>query len=68
MADPLILVADANKTVTAVFREGILIAPPDTCGACGSGTGVVMIMALFGWLGLRLIGSRRLRVTDFRTR
>jgi hypothetical protein len=60
-ADPLILIADADKTVTAVFQQLPEIPGGAACGACGAGSGVSMIMVLFGWVGLRLVGSRRVR-------
>lgn len=33
--------------------------PDPGCGACGNGAGMGMVISLFGWLGLRLTGSRR---------
>ncbi len=65
-ADPLILIADSAKTITAVFQEpeatqDVPNTGPAMCGACGNGSGVGMIMAVFGWFGLRLVGPYRRR-------
>ena len=67
-ADPLTLIANADKAVTAVFQQaeesgGMTDGNTTMCGACGNGVGMGMVMVLFGWLSLRLIGPRRLRLT-----
>jgi len=50
---------DGDSCIDGACVSVPCIPNPGMCGACGDGACVGMIMTLFGWFGLRLVGTGR---------